>query len=166
MYKVNVNGDQVVEIVPGDNGATVNNQQVDFDCKRLPDGNYHILINNKSLIASGIEVDRNAKKVTLLLDGKKFEVEVEDDFDLLLARMGMDRSAAQKVSEVKSPMPGLVLSIKVEVGASVEKDQPLMVLEAMKMENVIAAPGEGVVKSIEVGEQDKVDKNQVLIRFE
>jgi len=100
-----------------------------------------------------------------LLDKQKFSVQIEDDFDMLLSKMGMDKQAADKVYEIKSPMPGLVLEIKVKEGNHVEEGQPLMVLEAMKMENVIASPNEGVVSKVEVEVQQKVDKNHVLIRF-
>ena len=63
-------------------------------------------------------------------------------------------------------MPGLVLSIMVRVGDSVKKGQGLMVLEAMKMENIIKSPSDGIVKSIYIKKSDAVEKNQVLIKFE
>ena len=166
MYKATVNNNHLFELESNQNTSSVNQTQVDFDCKMLPSGEYHILLDNTSLVAKAVHIDRNEKKVELMIEGKTYSVKLEDDFDLLLTRMGMDASASQKESEVKSPMPGLVLDVKVEVGQSVTKDDALMVLEAMKMENVIAAPGDAVIASIEVSPQDKVDKNQVLIRFE
>ena len=63
-------------------------------------------------------------------------------------------------------MPGLVLSIMVEPGDSVKKGEGVMVLEAMKMENIIRTPADGIVKSIDVKKSDAVEKNQVLIKFE
>ena len=63
-------------------------------------------------------------------------------------------------------MPGLVLDIKVEVGQEVLEGEPLLVLEAMKMENVLKSPADVVVKSIDVKQQAAVEKNQVLITFE
>jgi biotin carboxyl carrier protein len=144
----------------------VNGKPVQFDCELLPDGSYHILLNNKSISAEVLSIDRNNKCVVLLVDNQKFTVQVKDDFDLLLSKMGMDKKGHDKLKEVKSPMPGLVLDIKVKVGDVVESGQALMVLEAMKMENVIAAPNEGVVAEIAVNIQEKVDKNQVLVRFE
>ena len=52
--------------------------------------------------------------------------------------------------EIVSPMPGKIIEIMVEVGDVVEEDQELMILEAMKMENVIPATGSGTVKEIKV----------------
>ncbi|MCL4145650.1 UNVERIFIED_CONTAM: hypothetical protein GTU68_019273 [Idotea baltica] len=62
-------------------------------------------------------------------------------------------------------MPGLILDILVEVGQTIQKGDQLMILEAMKMENVLKAPGEGSISSIEVSQGDSVEKNQVLIKF-
>lgn len=159
MYKATVNDTQLFEI----NETT---EKVDFDCSLLPDGKYHLLVNNKSFVAELVNIDRREKIVHLKLGDELFHVAVEDSFDALLESMGMDKAQEQKVSEIKSPMPGLVLDILVNVGDAVAKDQSLMVLEAMKMENIIASPSDAVVSHIEVSKQDKVDKNQILIRFE
>jgi biotin carboxyl carrier protein len=63
-------------------------------------------------------------------------------------------------------MPGLVLNIMAEEGQSVEKDTPLIILEAMKMENVIKSPAQGVVKKINAIKGQAVEKNAVLIEFQ
>ena len=80
--------------------------------------------------------------------------------------MGMDATFKQKVNDLKAPMPGLVLNISVQPGDSISRGDGLMVLEAMKMENMIKSPTDAIVKSVEVKPKDSVDKNQVLIRFE
>jgi biotin carboxyl carrier protein len=162
MFIATVNNQHKLEI----ESNQVNGEAVRFDCEKLPDGSYHILLNDKSLNAKLIDFDSNDKTVQLLINNQKFDVQLKDDFDLLLSKMGMDAKASNVISDIKSPMPGLVLDINVNIGDSVETGQALMVLEAMKMENVIAAPNPGIVKSVEVAKQDKVDKNQILIRFE
>jgi biotin carboxyl carrier protein len=58
------------------------------------------------------------------------------------------------------------LDIMVNVGETVTKDQALLVLEAMKMENVIKSPGDGKIKSISIQKANTVEKNQVMINFE
>ncbi|MCL4125700.1 UNVERIFIED_CONTAM: hypothetical protein GTU68_028898 [Idotea baltica] len=63
-------------------------------------------------------------------------------------------------------MPGLILDINVKVGQEVIEDDALLILEAMKMENVLTAPRDGMIKSITVSKGDAVDKNQLLITFE
>jgi biotin carboxyl carrier protein len=63
-------------------------------------------------------------------------------------------------------MPGLILEIHVRIGQAVNENDPLLILEAMKMENVITSPRDGIIKSISVKKSDAVDKNQLLIEFE
>jgi biotin carboxyl carrier protein len=63
-------------------------------------------------------------------------------------------------------MPGLVLDIMIKPGQTIEKGTPLLILEAMKMENVLKSEGDGVVKSIEVIKTQAVDKGQILIEME
>jgi len=66
---------------------------------------------------------------------------------------------------VKSPMPGLVFKIGVAVGQQVAQDQELLVLEAMKMESPIFAPGAGTVAAILVKEGEAVSEGQVLLQL-
>ena len=78
----------------------------------------------------------------------------------------MDNLSSNAAEDLKAPMPGLVLDVKVSPGDSVTTSDVVLVLEAMKMENNIKAPAEGVVKSIEIEKGQAVEKNQVLVTFE
>ena len=68
--------------------------------------------------------------------------------------------------DVLAPMPGTISEILVDVGDSVNADDELIILEAMKMENPVLAPSSGKVAKINVSEKDKVDTNQVLVVLE
>lgn len=74
--------------------------------------------------------------------------------------------SSAKVSVVKAPLPGTVLQVKVSVGDQVKKEQTLMVMEAMKMENNILAEKDGTVKTIKVSINDTVLQGDVLIEIE
>jgi biotin carboxyl carrier protein len=63
-------------------------------------------------------------------------------------------------------MPGLILEINVAVGQHVAENDPLLILEAMKMENSFLSPRDGIIKSIVVVKGQAVDKGQLLIEFE
>ena len=63
-------------------------------------------------------------------------------------------------------MPGLILEINIELGQSVKADEPLFILEAMKMENIISSPRAGIIKSIAVNKGEAVEKKQLLVEFE
>lgn len=75
------------------------------------------------------------------------------------------QSLTKKVNHLKSPMPGLVLKVIAKVGDLVKQGEPLLVLEAMKMENVFKAPSDVVIKSIDVTEKQAVEKGELLISF-
>jgi biotin carboxyl carrier protein len=62
-------------------------------------------------------------------------------------------------------MPGMVLKILITEGDQVKKGDALLVLEAMKMENIIKSPADGLVKKINAVQGTAVEKNQVLIQF-
>jgi len=68
--------------------------------------------------------------------------------------------------KIESFIPGLILDIMVEVGQSVEKDDELMILDAMKMQNKLKSPVAGNIKSIHVKKGDKVPKGNLLIELE
>ena len=67
---------------------------------------------------------------------------------------------------VISPMPGLVVSIDVEVGQEVEEGEAVCIVEAMKMQNIIRAEATGTVKTINVGAGDSVAADEVMVEFE
>jgi biotin carboxyl carrier protein len=83
-------------------------------------------------------------------------------------RIGGKKSAgaAVKGAKIKPPMPGRIVSVEAKVGDQVKKGQPLLVLEAMKMQNEVSAPVEGLVKAINVKPGQTVDANTVMIEIE
>lgn len=110
--------------------------------------------------------DRAAKVLTLRVNGQSYVVELRNELDELLEQMGMGPGAGTVQSKIKAPMPGLVLEVFVSEGQDVAKDEPLLILEAMKMENVIKAPQEGKVKRVSVEKGKAIDKNALLVEFE
>ena len=66
-------------------------------------------------------------------------------------------------SGVKSPLPGVILDIKVNVGDTVKKGQTIIILEAMKMENEICAPQDGTIATVECAAGDSVESGKVLV---
>lgn len=67
---------------------------------------------------------------------------------------------------MRAPMPGKVIALSVAPGAMVEKGDPLLVLEAMKMEHTISAPRKGVVKGFHFAPGDQVSDGAELVDFE
>ena len=100
------------------------------------------------------------------INGVRREVRVMDERAKLLEKMGMSVTAGATSGDVKAPMPGKVLQVLVQPGVSVEEGQPLLVLEAMKMENMIKAVASGVVSEVPISEGQAVEKGALLVGFE
>ncbi|MBK8442679.1 MAG: acetyl-CoA carboxylase biotin carboxyl carrier protein subunit [Sphingobacteriales bacterium] len=158
MYQVKINQNTELTVNPADLRQ--------WDMQASSDRHYHILLNHRSYNAEIVAINTDSKTVTVRIKGKDYDVEIKDKMDLLLEQLGMGKQRALIINEIKAPMPGLVLAIKVQVGDTIAKGDTVLVLEAMKMENNIKAVGEGIVKSISVQKGAAVEKNQVLIVLE
>ncbi len=130
------------------------------------DNRWHLLKDGTSYQIEVLDVNPPDSTISLLINNHRYDLKIEDRFDRLVEEMGLSQLAAQKISSIKAPMPGLILDVLVKPGDEVSKGSQLAVLEAMKMENILQAEGDGVVKSIEVAKGDAVDKGQVLIEME
>lgn len=100
------------------------------------------------------------------LNGQLKQIRVLRALDLMIEKMGLNISHAKKLSIMEAPMPGLVTAIKISIGDHVVKGTPLVILEAMKMENVIAAPHDAVIKEISVMVGQAVERGLALLEFE
>lgn len=164
MIKSTIQGKEyVVEFNQDNINGKLNGEEFIMDL--LPDGNvrFHLLRGNQSYRI--IVEKREGTELTLRINGKKIVVSIKDKMSLLLESMGLSFSNEVKVNEIKAPMPGLVLRVLVEPGQEVKKGDSLLVLEAMKMENMIKSPTDAVVSAVKVNLGQAVEKNQVLISF-
>lgn len=144
----------------------LNGHAVNADVVKLDKNKFHVIINNASYNIELLAKDENAKNQTILVNGQKQSVEIKDKYDDLLKQLGMDKLMGNKANLLKAPMPGLVLKVLVSEGQAVKKGDGLLILEAMKMENIIKAASDGIVKKIHIEEKNIVDKNQKMIEFE
>lgn len=111
-----------------------------------------------------LKEDKENGTVRLRIGANTYTVQVQDDRSRLMQTLGLDK-AALKVKEIKAPMPGMVLNILVKPGDAVRKNDPILVLEAMKMENMIKAPGDAIVVAIHAVKGKPVEKGQLLVSF-
>lgn len=153
------------EITENENGLVIDGKPLSWDLVKIDENYFHIVHNNRSYRAEVVKVDHTTKTFTLKINGNLHTVSLKSKFDLLLDKMGMNNSSAGKVNNIKAPMPGLIIDLKVKVGDEVKQNDALLILEAMKMENIIKSPGDGVVKAVKIKKGDSVEKNQVLIEF-
>jgi biotin carboxyl carrier protein len=166
MYKVKVNETYDFD-VSNDNGVLkLNNEKIELDVRTLVSGrSAHVIYNHKSYTVELVDVNEDDKTQRIKINGNIYTVSIKDEYDLLLKQLGLDTGLSNKIREVKAPMPGLVLKVLVEEGTIVKKGDNLLVLEAMKMENIIKSPTDGQVKKVLVQQGDKTEKNAVLLQF-
>jgi biotin carboxyl carrier protein len=164
MYKASIDN-QSFEIIHENDSFLVNGESVNLDLQKIHQGYFHIIHNNKSFTAELVKTDTATKTLHVKINGTIYPVQLKDRFDILLEQMGMNAGASSKVNNVKAPMPGLIIDLKVKEGDAVKKGDVLLILEAMKMENIIKSPGDGTVKTVRARKGDSVEKNQVLIEF-
>lgn len=164
MLKITINGNSDFEVSNKDN--VMNGKQCSADVSSISPGVFHIIRDFKSYTAEVLEADYNEKKFVLRLNGNRYEAHVHDRFDELIKKLGMENKGAKAMNDVKAPMPGMVVDIGVKETQTVSKGDSLIVLEAMKMENILRSSGTGKIKKILVKKGDKVEKNQILIEIE
>lgn len=164
MYKASVNGKQF-EITSDKELLTLDGEPIGWDLAEIADGYFHIIHQHKSYRAELVGHDPVTKTFSFKINGRLYTVGLKNKFDLLLEKMGMNTNASAKVNNIKAPMPGLIIDLRVKTGDTVAAGDTLIILEAMKMENSIKSPGEGTVRNVKVRKGDGVEKGQVLIEF-
>jgi biotin carboxyl carrier protein len=168
MLRLTINQNKVLNIEPGTESGTgtIDGSAYAADISTDSKGLLSVILDHKSTNVEILEIFPHEKRVKLKVNNNIHEVLVEDRFDLLLKEMGMEAGAGKEVKDIKAPMPGLVIEVLVKAGETVEKDTPVVILEAMKMENVIKSPSKGTVKSISAVKGSAVEKNEVLLNFD
>lgn len=166
MFKINVNTDKPYEAVQDKSGLQLNGQPLNWDIQPLNGHTFHIIKDNQSYTAEVIQADYARKEFVIKINGTIYELKAQDQLDLLLDKLGMSAANTARIKEIKAPMPGLILDVRVKEGQVVQKGDVVLILEAMKMENTIKSMADGVVKLIKINKGQSVEKNQLLIVFE
>ena len=166
MYKLTVNNgpELAASVTPG--GFILDGETIQVDMVRIQHETFHLISGTKSYVAEILSFDPASRSFEIRVGKNKYNVVVADEYDALLKQLGMDSRSAGKATDLKAPMPGLVVDVAVQVGDAVAKGDKLVVLEAMKMENILKAPAEAVIKKIMVTKGRSVEKNEVLVIFE
>lgn len=125
-----------------------------------------IIFNNKVYEVSCEAADIHSKSFQVKVNGAFHRVTLQDDLDKLIREMGMKILSKRISDNIISPMPGLLRQVNVQVGDQLEAGHPVLILEAMKMENILKAAGNGIVKEIHVSPGQTVEKGQLLISIE
>lgn len=124
---------------------------------------YEVAVNKMEDTLAEVEVNGTTYQVEL---EKKEEEVVAPKIQRPVASSssaGSSRPAGSGAGAVKSPLPGIIIDVLVNVGDEVKKGQTVVMLEAMKMENAIQAPQDGKVSAISVNKGDSVLEGVTLL---
>src|SRR5688500_13940333 len=152
MYNITVNGNKTfktdLDVTETGFEGKLNETLVKGDLIKINPYQYHVLFKGRSYNVDVVKLNTEEKTLVLKVNSVKFNLQLKDKYDELLHTLGLDNLASKKVNEIKAPMPGMVLKILVKEGDTVKKGDALLVLEAMKMENILKSPTEGTIKKI------------------
>jgi len=133
-----------------------------IDGRKLSAHMYSLLIDNRSFTA---DVAAKDDIYTVVCEGKSFRLQLLDERRAL--RPGEESSGSRKGDkEVRAVMPGKVVDVLVTVGDEVSKDQGVLIVEAMKMENEVRTSASGKVKEIRVSPGQAVESGELLVVLE
>ena len=147
--------------ITADGRITLDGAPVEADLLQVdPLGLYSLLMNHQSY---ELVVEEQQRGYRVTLGAETFDVQVADERQLRVESARADVSAGDGDLPITAPIPGLVVKILVEEGQAVEINTPLVILEAMKMENEIRAPRAGVVRDIAISIGESVEGNATLM---
>ncbi len=148
VYKVNIEEDEDINIVE------IDGEQKEIRFTKVDSNLYSVIIDNESLT---IGIFKKGKKIQVFYKGDLFEIEAISDRD------GSKAGGPGTGLEIMSPMPSRIVKILKEQGDKVEEEEPVVVVEAMKMESELKAPSTGKIKEIKVSEGDTVEEGTILV---
>src|SRR5690606_30827393 len=119
-----------------------------LDSREISPSQYHIVSNHKSFKGEIQQADFLNKAYTVKVKNNTYQIDISNQLDLLIEDMGLSLGKAQVVNDIKAPMPGLILDVNIAEGDEVKAGDHLLVLEAMKMENTVKAPRDGLLQAI------------------
>jgi biotin carboxyl carrier protein len=160
-YISTVNGEKYEINIDQEGQITVNDKSYDVDVEFLSDtGVLSLLLDNHSIEAIVEEREGNWE---VLIQGEIYTVLVQDERAYRLAKERGTSFDLSGVPIVRSPMPGLIIDVLVNIGQTVEKGEKIVVLESMKMENELRSPRDGTVTHITIDPGASVEKGQALV---
>jgi 3-methylcrotonyl-CoA carboxylase alpha subunit len=134
----------------------------DAQVRRMEEGRLAIRLGEDTFTASVVRRQTaDGVDYTVFADGTSRRLGLIDPLDVT-----QYEAAASGEAAVRAPLPGKIIDLRVKVGDSVSKGQPLLVLEAMKMEHTLAAPMDGKIKAVRYAVGEQVAEGAELVEFE
>lgn len=154
-------GERSVEV--REDGIVLDGQSESCEVNRLPGDRF--LVRFRGRTATGF-ARRTQGRWELSVDGRVFEIRVDDERAHHIRELATVSAPLEARSEVRAPMPGLIVRVDVVNGQAVEAGESLVVMEAMKMENELRAQASGIVAGVHVEPGMTVNRDDALVTIE
>ncbi len=138
-------------------------EEVDIKLHEDPNGFSYIVWKNKKYMLDVIEKKQN--RYTIMVNSVWHSFTVETPVSLKRKRFLEKQGDASSSVSIEAPMPGKIIDILVEENGEVKEGEPIIILEAMKMQNEITSHISGIVQSVSVKKNELVMKDDVLIEI-
>jgi biotin carboxyl carrier protein len=166
-YYVDIDGN-TLEIQFAEQGeqlaATLGDETMLLDLHRVTDPSlFSMIVDNQS---HEVLVERTDEGFRVLVGGALFHVRVQDEWERRLASIQRKDKVDTGQAVIRAPMPGVVITVKVEPGEEIAPGAALVILSAMKMENEIRSPRGGVVQIVHAEAGQKVEQGAPLVTLE
>lgn len=165
MKEATVNGEDRYSVQVTPDSILINGQAHSPDIRQVGERLFHCIDGTTGYQIELLEADDARKQFVFRMRGQRVTVQLKDDLDLMVEKLGMVQAAEAVVRKINAPMPGLIVGLNVRAGQTVQEGDSVLTLEAMKMENSIKSPVSGTVEAVHVQVGDSVEKKQLLVSF-
>lgn len=157
---------QTFEVTISDDltSASVNGRDIPIEV--VKQSRERMLLRSGTKLYSIDNITIEGETISFSLNGRFVETSVKDEQELLLEKLGFSTQKMSSAGLLKAPMPGKILELMVNEGDDVDEGTPVIILEAMKMENELKSPAAGTVVRVDIQPNQNVEKNQSLLEIE
>jgi biotin carboxyl carrier protein len=159
-YQTTVNNKTYEIDIQNDGNLVVNGVHRKVDFQALAPALYTILAEG---LSHELTIEERDGRIEVLMSGKLYTTTVLDERALIIAQRSGGLVPEDGVIQIKAPMPGLIVAVKVEAGQEVKAGQTVVILESMKMQNELKSPRDGVIGQVNVSGGETVEQNKVLV---
>lgn len=163
-YFITCNGAEKKISILDETYALIDGKKISYELHEITRHFFILRLGNN--VYNITKVSNHQNRSSILIDGFYFDTTVQSELEKRASEIVKKHQKTGHHEEVKSPMPGLVLKCFKKVGDSVDIGEPVLILEAMKMENVIKSPNSGTLKNIYVNEQQPIEKGARLFQID
>ena len=162
-YNVIISGNERVVNIDNDGNIRINGKPANMTFEQVDGRTFSVLSEGNSYKTIAVKEEGVYR---MLVNGNEIISHVESERMRLLKKFAISSEAEHARTEIRAPMPALVVKVEVDIGDDVREGQGLIVLEAMKMENEIRAHRKGRVSEIHIAKGRAVEKGELLMLLE